>query len=474
MSAARRIICSLFAAMATLIAAAGSAHAALLDLQGFRLTSPVLFVNENAGNAVITIERSDVGREAQIRYITTPITAVRGQDFEPVKSMIDFQPGQSSATFNVPIVDHGLPGLPKTIKVSLFGPSPIGLGIPSTAVLTILNNDPVAITHLLTNPLGLLSPPAGGNPLSGAVAFVDHQFNYAGVAAAQVRSRRPSDSSLLNLIASQPMPQRYGNWSGPNPGVQVSQFLERASIQAPGTIPELSTYYVVDHHYSFGPCGTHSDPSWRPGAYHRWIQSLANGIGDYRAILFLEMDSLITVGCLSHHGLQVREHELHDAIDVLTRTDPRLVIYLDAGAADAVPARETAKLLRASGVAEIQGFFVNSTHFDWTSSEIRYGRAISRLTGGKHFVVSTSANGRGPLVPANRVRDGNEVLCNPPGRGLGPKPTFHTGFKLVDAFAWIGYPGKSGGQCRPGAPPTGVFWPAMAISLARHADFRVR
>jgi endoglucanase len=96
------------------------------------------------------------------------------------------------------------------------------------------------------------------------------------------------------------------------------------------------------------------------------------------------------------------------------------------------------------------------------------------MTGGKHFVVSTSANGRGPLVPSSRVRYGNEILCNPPRRGLGPKPTFRTGYRNVDAFAWIGNPGKSGGACRPGAPSTGVFWPALALSLVRHADFRGR
>jgi endoglucanase len=125
-------------------------------------------------------------------------------------------------------------------------------------------------------------------------------------------------------------------------------------------------------------------------------------------------------------------------------------------------------------VSQIQGFFVNSTHFDWTSHEIKYGEEVSRLTGGKHFVVNTAENGRGPLVPSSRVKYGNEILCNPPGRGLGPLPTFNTGFPNVDAFAWIAYPGRSGGQCRPGAPPTGTFWVPLALSLARNADFAVR
>jgi endoglucanase len=177
--------------------------------------------------------------------------------------------------------------------------------------------------------------------------------------------------------------------------------------------------------------------------------------------------------CLSRHGRAVRLHELRDAINTLSKV-PRLVVYLDAGAADALSAVRTARLLREAGVAKIQGFFLNSTHFDWTLNEIRYGEVVSRLTGGKHFVVNTAENGQGPLRPRNRVRYGNEVLCDPPGRGLGPKPTFRTGFPKVDAFAWLADPGRSGGQCRPGAPPTGYFWPKLALDLVRNADYGVR
>jgi endoglucanase len=133
-----------------------------------------------------------------------------------------------------------------------------------------------------------------------------------------------------------------------------------------------------------------------------------------------------------------------------------------------------AGLLKRAGVAKIQGFFLDATHFDWTSKEIKYGERISRLTGGSHFVVSTGESGRGPLVPRDRVHHGNEVLCNPAGRGLGPKPTTHTGYAKVDAFEWLDNPGGSSGACRPGAPPAGVYWPAYARMLVKNADFRVR
>jgi endoglucanase len=196
-------------------------------------------------------------------------------------------------------------------------------------------------------------------------------------------------------------------------------------------------------------------------------------VGPNKAVLFLEMDSLITAGRLTPQGVTVRMQEINDAINVLEATCPNLVIYLDAGAADAIPAAQTASLLRRAGVARIQGFFTNSTHFDWTSKEIRYGEQISRLTGGKHFVVNTSGNGRGPLAPPDPATQGNEVLCNPPGRGLGPLPTAETGYPNVDAFAWILHPGESTGLCGAGAPPTGDFWPAYALMLLRNAVYSV-
>jgi endoglucanase len=230
----------------------------------------------------------------------------------------------------------------------------------------------------------------------------------------------------------------------------------------------IATYRLVDGH-----CGHWADTPADQLAYDNFIEGFAQGIGSYRAVLFLEMDSLITSPCLSAHGLAVRMQELNDAIDILTADCPHLVIYLDAGAADALPARRAATLLRRAGVAKIQGFFLNSTHFDWTSHEIAYGEQISRMTGGKHFVVNTGENGRGPLVPADPEHEGNEVLCNPSGRGLGPRPTADTGYPNVDAFAWTSNPGESGGACVPGAPATGIYWPAYGLMLVRNANFAV-
>jgi endoglucanase len=459
--------------LCALLAPAAAYADAAPDPSGFHLESSQLAVNEGAGQAVVTIERTDTSEAAQIRYITlgdgTPCgsaecTAVDGIDFTSVKGELDFPAGVASETFSVPISDHGVTDVSKTIQVALFGPSPIGLSSPSKAVLTILDNDPVAPRDP-QNPLALPVAPAAGNPLAGATFFVDPESE-----AAHAAQSNPT----LDVIAREPGTARFGSFSFGHNGVPdiataVSRYLSRAQVEQPGTVPLLATYRILH-----GLCGHASDSPADAASYRDFINGFASGIGSYRAVLFLEMDSIITMPCLSKHGQAVREAELRYAINTLVAACPHLVIYLDAGAADALSPRDAARFLRASGVAKIQGFFLNATHFDWTSNEIRYGEKISRLTGGKHFVINTGENGQGPLRPHDIVHQGLEVLCNPPGRGLGPLPTAETGYRNVDMFAWTSNPGESGGSCGAGAPPTGQYWPAYAKVLVQNADFKVR
>src|ERR1700733_15805130 len=159
----RRLTIPALAVLSTLLAPAAAHADASADPTGFRLQSSALTVNENAGQAVITVERTDTSEAAQIRYITlgdgvpcgpAECTAVDPDDFTSAKGELDFPAGVASETFAVPIVDHGVQDVSKTIQVSLFGASPIGMASPSKAVLTILDNDPVT-PHDPQNPLAL-------------------------------------------------------------------------------------------------------------------------------------------------------------------------------------------------------------------------------------------------------------------------------------------------------------------------------
>lgn len=94
--------------------------------------------------------------------------------------------------------------------------------------------------------------------------------------------------------------------------------------------------------------------------------------------LFYEFDSLISVRCLSRHGLDVRIAELRYGVKKLSAL-PHNVVYIDASAADALSVKTVARLLNRVDIRSIRGFFLNSTHFDWTSTEVAYGKKVSAL-----------------------------------------------------------------------------------------------
>ncbi len=440
----------------------GLAGRARADAGTVSLDQSAYTAHENQGSLAITIVRTgDLSGAEHVGYGVKQQDAQDGIDFRAVpNTYITMQPGQATYTFQVPIIDRGMNATPVYALAYLYGawPDPIGT---TNSLVTILHDDPLDIRNS-ADPLGVAATP-GTDPLAGAKLFVDPQSPSAQAAAHASGKAR----ALLDEIAQEPGAHRFWMWNmGANVAGQVAHWLEATQLDQPGTTVMMSSYNLVH-----GRCGTTATPAVA-AQYHNYMQQMAAGIGNYHVIYFLEFDSLITSPCLTRSQLAIREAELSDAVSLL-EADPHVVVYLDGGAADAIPARHEAALLRASGVAQAQGFFLNSTHFDWTSKEIHYGQQLSRMLGGAHFVVNTGENGRGPLVPRDRVHHGNEVLCNPAGRGLGPlslnqgvaQPTPYAG---LDGLLWFSNPGGSGGRCVKGAPATGTFWPAYAEMLARN------
>lgn len=435
------------------------------------LDHPAYVAHEDQGYLTITIQRSgDLSGEEQVGYGVKQQDGQNGIDFDAIgNTYITFGPGQSSYSFKVRIIDQGINATPVHALAYLYGSYPDALGPHHNSMITILHDEPLQ-SRDVANPLGVPGP-YYGNLLAGTRFYIDPDAG-AAEAARRYAGTRPGWASLLQEIADEPDAHRFYMWNmGGHVKGRVAHYLEGAQVTEPGTTVMLSTYSLVHGH-----CGATATPRMA-ARYERFIKRVAEGIGNFHVLFFLEIDSLITVPCLSHRQLKIRDAELRYAISAL-EADPHVLVYLDAGAADAVGARRMARYLRGAGVRKAQGFFLNSTHFDWTTTELHYGQNISRRLGGTHFIVNTGSNGRGPLRPRDRVHHGNEVLCNPPGRGLGPLSLSNdvaqqTDYAGADGLLWFSNPGGSGGRCRPGAPPTGVFWPARAVMLARNRVDRV-
>lgn len=94
-------------------------------------------VSEPASSALITVTRNTGVGSSTVLYAAGPGTAIPGVDFTPVSAALTFAPGQTTATFSVPIIaTQGRLGQ-FTVDLSLSNPSGAGLGAPTAAVLTI-------------------------------------------------------------------------------------------------------------------------------------------------------------------------------------------------------------------------------------------------------------------------------------------------------------------------------------------------
>lgn len=151
----------------------------------------------------------------------------------------------------------------------------------------------------------------------------------------------------------------------------------------------------------------------------------------------------------------------------------------------------------------------------WVYTDQWFTQNLGTATPTLHFLIDTSRNGQGPLnasVYANAPYDQPSSVvatisggswCNPPGRGLGLRPTTNTGVSLLDAYLWVKTPGQSDGTCDAAGgtrawnytaytqagwptaaatqaifdplwglndPAAGAWFPQQALDLARHAN----
>jgi endoglucanase len=223
------------------------------------------------------------------------------------------------------------------------------------------------------------------------------------------------------------------------------------------------------------------------------------------------------------------------------KANPNAKVYLDGTHSGWLGAGDAADRLLQAGVNHADGFFLNASNYvadahlekygtwiskciwfadpasgswgaghaewcasqyspanpadfsSWTLSDQWYTDNVESQTwvpypgdaGIKHFVTDTSRNGVGPwqATPEQLALGDVQAWCNPPGRGVGVRPSTETSSPLIDAYLWIKLPGESDGQCNrwePAGSPdpvrgmmdpaAGVWFPEMALELARNAN----
>jgi endoglucanase len=297
-------------------------------------------------------------------------------------------------------------------------------------------------------------------------------------------------------------------WFTSGTAAEVQKAVKKTMRQAHArhAVPVLVAYDLP-----FRDCGQYSaGGALNTADYLAWIDGLAKGIGNGKAILILEPDGL---GIIPYNGEwcqpdltgtgltpatanQARYDQLNGAVDRLEQ-QPNVSVYLDGTHSNWLGVGDISKRLVDAGVTRAQGFFLNASNYELTSHLQKYGTWISKCIafandteeGGwrmghydwcasqyypanpndfstwglsdawydgnmgtavptTHFVVDTSRNGQGPwTAPTGKYSGDPQTWCNPPGRGAGIAPTTNTGNALVDAYLWLKVPGESDGSC---------------------------
>ncbi|MDH6227074.1 MULTISPECIES: glycoside hydrolase family 6 protein [Streptomyces] len=359
--------------------------------------------------------------------------------------------------------------------------------------------------------------PSGPALAPGTRFYIEGDSKAFAQALADRRANDPANAKLMDAMASYPVAEWFTGSATPEQTTAAMSLLQ-AKAAPQNRVPVAVAYNVPGRDCSQYSSGGASNSA----EYATWVDALAKGIGDRKTVVILEPDGLALspTFCGGTAEQQAdRLEEINDAVDRL-RQQPGAVVYLDAGHSSWHAVGEMAQLLLDGGISRARGFFLNVSNYRTDSELTRYGTQVAQCVwyldnvegsqpddcpnqwwpaadadawyadhvpaGARlpHFVIDSSRNGKGPWTPTVSYPDPQE-WCNPPGRGLGTRPTSETGVPLLDAFLWIKVPGESDGSCTRGTagptdpeygivdPAAGAWWPDQAHSLAANATPRL-
>ncbi|MEM9275253.1 MAG: Calx-beta domain-containing protein [Cyanobacteria bacterium P01_F01_bin.143] len=104
-------------------------------------------ISEEENTATITVVRTgSSNKTASVDYTTSNDSAREEKDYRSVSGTLTFTPGQTTQTFNIPLLDDSLPELNEALTVELSNTVGIDLGLQNTARLIIEDDDELPFT----------------------------------------------------------------------------------------------------------------------------------------------------------------------------------------------------------------------------------------------------------------------------------------------------------------------------------------
>nr|WP_246283987.1 glycoside hydrolase family 6 protein [Nocardioides perillae] len=340
----------------------------------------------------------------------------------------------------------------------------LGSAAPTTAGGADAAVRPVAARTALVPPAQ--QPPASAtnptNPLAG------HRWGtYAGgaeMAWAPYAAATGTTRTLLGRIALQPKAKWFGAWIADDEiGDKVREYVANATGGDPDVLVQLTTFRMVPwEHEACRRLPTRAEQA----SYERWVDAFAAALGDTRAAVVVQPDGPFAA-CAPGRSLLPSRMVGYTvrALEALPRTD----VYVEVGSAGWNHLRpgEALRLLLPAGIEVARGFHLNTTHYEPTARQVRFGAAVVRALAtrgirGKHFTVDTAQNGRGftwewhrdhvagrfDSAPTCRTRRQTHcvTLGIPPTTDVAsprwglPADVARLAARHVDAYLWSGRP----------------------------------
>jgi endoglucanase len=218
-------------------------------------------------------------------------------------------------------------------------------------------------------------PPAQGSVQQELKLLLSRQVKEAGLIAAMEAT--PQAVWLDGETSAEAL---HGNLGSQQADFQVQQQVRQTMFGAAlqRAVPVLVAYNIPGRdcsQYSAG--GAPSD-----AAYDAWINSLAQGLGNGKAVIILEPDALANLPgyCSSAEPAGVtnttREADVAYGVTKL-ETDPNASVYLDGGHSAWQTTGNIAEVLTAADVAQAQGFFLNVSNYQYATNNVFYGSWVS-------------------------------------------------------------------------------------------------
>ena len=222
-------------------------------------------------------------------------------------------------------------------------------------------------------------PPAQGSLQQVAQLLRSHQFKDAALIAAMEAT--PQAVWLTGETAAEAaLP---GNLGSQQADFQVRQHVQQTMFGAAleRAVPVLVAYNVPGRdcsQYSAG--GAPSD-----AAYDAWINSLAQGLGNGKAVIILEPDALANLPTDCSAAYQAANPTITNTTRVddvaygvqKLEQDPNADVYLDSGHSAWQAVGTIAETLVAADVQQSQGFFLNVSNYQYPTNNVYYGTWVS-------------------------------------------------------------------------------------------------